>query len=423
MESDDTSYQPSSSCHGQDSPTRRKPEFQYMYNGGLGTDNCDKALWMEWRVEEADVSPFLWDFRRSVIEKHLNLDSDVEKLAMNFIYLFRTRDTTSGIYQRLGTDIFNQIARRSILSGLVISEGEIVTVARIATQFSQLSHSQASDFVLDEHMQERHLKRLYMEFVKTPELWMIDPLFPPQVSNEHGVIRAHWDPLLITDAPFPPSEARKKTEDPVLQARRTDYHITTILPGKSCHFFIMEAKKGSQAARAFQTNTEKISLELKDSLDHLCRQKVNMTKVSVFGLVVVGCAGTVYEMALVSRGLYIMTVFAEVYVPRSNTDMHCLAGSIDTFQKVKARIEGYIQVIATEELKVGQDWSMPSYGTPIKVRADSGFVHGTGGSNGGAGGGAQKLNRKYNAKLEAAKAEVGGKRKGSFDSQTEIGDD
>ncbi|KAG9061436.1 hypothetical protein KI688_007425 [Linnemannia hyalina] len=370
-ENDDTSYQPSSSCQDQSSPTRRETEFQDMYNGGLGTDNCDKALWMEWRFEEADVSPFLWDFRRSIIEKHPNLDSDVEKLAMNFIYFFRTRDTTSGIYQRLGTDIFNQIARRSILPGLVISEGEIVTMTRIATQFSQLSHSQASDFVLDEHMQERHLKRLYMKFVKTPELWMIDSLFPPQVSNEHGVIRAHWDPLLITyistvpsstshwDAPFPPSEARKMTEDPVLQARRIDYHITTSLLGKSCHFFIKEAKKGSQAARAFQRDTENISLELKDSLDHLCRQKVNITKVSVFGLVVVGCARAVYEIALVSRGLYIMTAFAEVYVLRSNTDMHCLAGSIDTFQKVKARIDGYIQAIATGESEMEQDWSMP----------------------------------------------------------------
>ncbi|KAF9543531.1 hypothetical protein EC957_000809 [Mortierella hygrophila] len=121
----------------------------------------------------------------------------------------------------------------------------------------------------------------------------------------------------------------------------------------------MEAKKELQAARAFQTGTEKISLELKDSLDHLCQPKVNVTKVSV---ALERCTSWRWYL----EGPHIMTVFAEVYVPRSNTDMHCLAGFIDIFQKVKARVDGYIQVIATGESEVGQDWSMPSYGTPIK---------------------------------------------------------
>ncbi|KAF9144288.1 hypothetical protein BG015_000153 [Linnemannia schmuckeri] len=126
-------------------------------------------------------------------------------------------------------------------------------------------------------------------------------------------------------------------------------------------------------------------------------------------------------MALVARGLYsnIMSVFVEVFVPRSNTDMHCLAGSVDIFQNIKARIDSYIQDIATitAGAEEGQDWSIPSYGTPIKVRSGSGLAPGSSSSSGNDD---QKLSSKYNLKLEAAKAEVQGKRNWSFDPQTDF---
>ncbi|KAF8942751.1 hypothetical protein BGZ47_006175 [Haplosporangium gracile] len=277
---------------------------------------------MAWTVGQVDVSPFLWDFRRSVIEKHSNLDSDVKKL-------------------------------RSIQSDLVLSERETVIMARIATQFSQLSHSQASDFVLDESISRS-----------------------PAVSG-------------VWMYRFPPSEAQKKVQDPILQALG-GLTITSpqVFQERGATFFIMETKKGLQEARTVQNGHGKVFVQAQVGVGPSKSAK--------------GCAGTLFEMALVARGLYIMSVFAEVFVPRSDIDMHCLAGSIDTFQKIKASIDSYIQDIATAtaESEEGQDWSMPSYSTPVRVRIGSGLAPGSSSSSSSSGGGGdQKLNSKYNMKV------------------------
>jgi hypothetical protein len=72
-------------------------------------------------------------------------------------------------------------------------------------------------------------------------------------------------------------------------------------------------------------------------------------------------------MELPSRGLYIMRRYATVYAPRSQHDLHVLAGTINVFMNLKEELANTIRVCRGPLLKAPAGLTRPSFGTPIKV--------------------------------------------------------
>ncbi|KAG0245906.1 hypothetical protein BG011_002649, partial [Mortierella polycephala] len=59
-----------------------------------------------------------------------------------------------------------------------------------------------------------------------------------------------------------------------------------MLPRRQCHLFIVEVKKAAQG-RVVQSDLEKLACEMRDAIDDLAKQKVNISFVKVFEMVVV----------------------------------------------------------------------------------------------------------------------------------------
>ncbi len=93
--------------------------------------------------------------------------------------------------------------------------------------------------------------------------------------------------LMNRDKAFEPSRDRRQMDEPNAKGRRPDYFMELILPGLTCYLMVLEAKKSRQTSPT-QTDTEKVANLLKDSIDHMARAAVDVNKIKLFGLVVVG---------------------------------------------------------------------------------------------------------------------------------------
>lgn len=85
---------------------------------------------------------------------------------------------------------------------------------------------------------------------------------------------------------FPPSK-RRKSSDSGPRGRRPDFFVCATLPRRRCHLFTVEAKKTAQGL-VVQSDLEKLAREMRDAMDDLAAQKIDISCVRVFGMVVVG---------------------------------------------------------------------------------------------------------------------------------------
>lgn len=85
---------------------------------------------------------------------------------------------------------------------------------------------------------------------------------------------------------FPPSK-RRKSMDPSLRSHRPDFFVSAMLPKRQCHLFTVEVKKAAQGLVA-QSDLEKLACEMRDAIDDLAKQKINISSVRVFGMLAVG---------------------------------------------------------------------------------------------------------------------------------------
>lgn len=86
---------------------------------------------------------------------------------------------------------------------------------------------------------------------------------------------------------FQPSKERRQTDTPDSKGRRPDYFLKVDLLGLECFLFVLEAKKHRHTSPV-QTDLEKVGNQLKDSIDYLARNRVDISGVRVYGAVVVG---------------------------------------------------------------------------------------------------------------------------------------
>jgi hypothetical protein len=86
---------------------------------------------------------------------------------------------------------------------------------------------------------------------------------------------------------FLPSQQRKDEAMAEGRGRRPDFYMYCEAAAKNCHVFMMEAKKSEQGT-VLQNDLEKVALLLKDAIDDMGKCKVDISKVKLFGMVIVG---------------------------------------------------------------------------------------------------------------------------------------
>lgn len=94
--------------------------------------------------------------------------------------------------------------------------------------------------------------------------------------------------LVCRDQVFPPSQNRKKGLDGNSLGRRPDFMLRTALRGFVCYLFFMEAKKARQGTSIVQDDLEKLAGMMKDSIDDMSKQGIDVSKLEVIGLHIVG---------------------------------------------------------------------------------------------------------------------------------------
>ncbi|KAK3821906.1 MAG: hypothetical protein J3Q66DRAFT_367572 [Benniella sp.] len=349
------------------------------YLSGDGSTRCSVKLWEPWIVKGKDFSGNLWRFRQDVCRKARALQpllGSVEKLAVNHVYLFEPSDSSSQLFNALGAEVWSHVTK-STLEKKVPKE-TLAELNEFAFDLSGMSHDDAQRSVMSWEGNGT-TKKVLSGLVADKFLWdasdfneleLIQHLHNPFLTTFVSVLgRGRWDKMFL------PSQQRKSEAMAEGRGLRPDFSMSCEAGAKKCHVFIMEAKKSEQGT-VLQNDLEKVALLMKDAIDDMGKCKIDISKVKLFGMVIVGAEGAVYSMELPSRGLYIMRRYGTIYAPRSQHDLHVLAGSINVFMNLKEELTNTIRVCRGPLLKAPADLTRPSFGTPIKVtrtRIKSGF--------------------------------------------------
>ncbi|KAG0031680.1 hypothetical protein BGZ81_000770 [Podila clonocystis] len=341
------------------------------YLTGDGSTDCSNALWTPWPVNGQDLAPTLWKYRECVIDaaqRVAPLTSSVERLAVNHIYLLERNDTTSSLYDAVGAEDWITITSGHIQQGM--DDAALTQLQKLALEIGNLSHAQAEEHVLD-WTGAHDIKKSLAGLVADDFLWTTPPF------NEHELLIHVFDPLIKAyvcsvktstgrwDKVFPPSEKRRKGFEIDSRGRRPDFALQSSLRGKTCYLFFMEAKKERQGS-AVQADLEKIAMMMKDAIDDMSSQGLDVSQIEVIGLVIVGTEGRLYAMRLEARGIYVMRFLTVIYAPRSQYDFSVLASTINTLIHVHDRLEQTLSDISSSQA-AGVDFTRPGFHTPTRV--------------------------------------------------------
>ncbi|KAG0003408.1 hypothetical protein BGZ80_005799 [Entomortierella chlamydospora] len=89
---------------------------------------------------------------------------------------------------------------------------------------------------------------------------------------------------------------------------------------------------------------------LKDAIDNMVRQQVDVAALKMFGMVVAGMEGVIYLMQLIARGIYLMKQYAVLHVPRSQFDLCVVTGAINTFLNLREELVKTMEICRKSHL-------------------------------------------------------------------------
>ncbi|KAI7827445.1 hypothetical protein BC939DRAFT_445270 [Gamsiella multidivaricata] len=250
-----------------------------------------------------------------------------------------------------------------------ITSEAVQDVFDVAINISNTSYVDARNWIL-QWQGDLDVRSLLTSMLGTSALW------DGSRDNEAGLIKKKFDPFFLTficsvkhlnafwDMTFPPSK-RRKSMDPGLRSQRPDFFVCAMLSSHQCYLFTVEVKKAVQGL-VIQSDLEKLASEMKDGIDDLASQRINISSVRVFGMVVIGMRGDIYSMALEANGLYVMRSYTAVFAPRSHKGLGGLPLTINVFLNLKADIEESIQLCSRPLLPAIAPQICKSFGTPVK---------------------------------------------------------
>ncbi|KAF9165786.1 hypothetical protein BGX21_004774, partial [Mortierella sp. AD011] len=316
VDSDESEESTSQSSQGSEyRPVGSKPKptiasTPVYYLTGNGSADCAKDLWTPWIIEGEDLSGRIWKYREAICQKARKLEllnGSVEKLVLDWK---GDRDIKKVLNYLLADDF--------LWKGVDFNELEMV-------------------------------KHVFDPFLKT------------FISSIKGGI-GRWDKM------FPPSQERRKDAhiETTGIGRRPDFFLQCDFSSLKYFVYVMEAKKTSQKT-VVQNDLEKVAFLLKDAIDNMARQQVDVAALKVFGMVVVGVEGVIYSMQLVARGIYVMKQYAVLHVPRSQFDLCVVTGTINTFLLLREELVKTMEICRKPHPDKPAELTRPSFGTPIKV--------------------------------------------------------
>lgn len=363
----DESYQPSRSPTI--TPTKQRVPWGVIYNTGEGVLDYPSSWRTPWVLDDVNVAELLWDFRQSVVAVLPNLDAPIESLALNHIYLIRESDNLSSLFSALGSALWSAVLPNVLQQR--VKPQVLQDVFDVAFNIGNTSYVDARHWIL-QWPGDLDVKSLLTSMLGTSALW------DSSRDNEAGLLKKRFDPFFSTficpikhlnvfwDMTFPPSK-RRKSLDPGLRSQRPDFFVCATLPSRQCHLFTVEAKKTAQGL-IVQSDLEKLACEMKDAIDDLAMQKIDISSVRVFGMLIVGLQADIYSMALEASGLYVMRSYTTVFAPRSHKDLGGLAMVINVFLNLKADIEESVRLCSRPLLPAVSPQICKSFGTPLKYK-------------------------------------------------------
>ncbi|KAG9063271.1 hypothetical protein KI688_010538 [Linnemannia hyalina] len=301
------------------------------YLTGDGSKDCSKALWTPWLVNGEDLAPTLWKYRERAIDaaqRVVPLTSSVERLAVNHIYLFERNDVDSTLFDAVGLEDWRAVTSVTIEKG--VEDTTMLELQKLALELSNLSYREAEELILSWNG-DTSIKKVLVGLVEGDFL--------------------------------------KKSLDENSLGRRPDFMLRTSLRGIICYLFFMEAKKVRQGAAVVQDDLEKMAGMMKDAIDDLNKQGIDVGNLEVIGLHIVGTEGHLYAMKLEARGIYVLRSIAVIYAPKSHFNFGVLATTINVLVHVQKRLEKTISDILASHAagEQGQDLTCPGFHTPTRV--------------------------------------------------------
>ncbi|KAG0354552.1 hypothetical protein BGZ54_001593 [Gamsiella multidivaricata] len=218
-----------------------------------------------------------------------------------------------------------------------ITSEAVQDVFDVAINISNTSYVDARNWIL-QWQGDLDVRSLLTSMLGTSALW------DGSRDNEAGLIKKKFDPFFLTF---------------ICSVK----HLNAFC--HQCYLFTVEVKKAVQGL-VIQSDLEKLASEMKDGIDDLASQRINISSVRVFGMVVIGMRGDIYSMALEANGLYVMRSYTAVFAPRSHKGLGGLPLTINVFLNLKADIEESIQLCSRPLLPAIAPQICKSFGTPVK---------------------------------------------------------
>ncbi|KAI1313880.1 hypothetical protein EDD11_002415 [Mortierella claussenii] len=343
----------------------------YDLTGG-GDQDFSREGWSPYVVNGVDVSDILWDYRSEILEKAERMEplEPVERLAVNNIYLFEQEGPKCSLFDALGAKHWSTITKSTLRTR--VTKEMLSEIGMKAVEISRITPEDARTHV-DSTAGNKEIRRLLTSLFEDDFLWdkvdfneleLMQHLFNPFLKTFFGGMsncKGQWG------RGFKPSRDRRQMDDPTAKSRRPDFFMELILAGLTCYLIVLEAKKPCQTSPT-QTDTEKVANLLRDNIDYLARAAVNVSKIKIFGVVVVGEKATVYTMQLVAKDVYVMKTYAVFYVPRSKDDLAVIGTAMDVLMNMKVELEALISQCEAPGLPSPSERTTTSYRTPQKAK-------------------------------------------------------
>ncbi|KAG0336368.1 hypothetical protein BG004_008096 [Podila humilis] len=387
----DESYEPPSELSSNtSSPRHPLRRWIYLYPQGQGQLRYPSEFRRPWIVGENDVAGILWSLREIIVDRLPDADTFRDKrsvkelehphefLALNHIYLIQRNDVSSSIFVALGDKLWQNIQAPSLdrLMDSKTVEGLFDIAVRLSTACYQVGRRVARDWDGDEAVGD-----VLSSLTKSSALWDVnraqdneatdtkkrnDPFleaYCTHLPNTH----AHWDTV------FPPSDVRRSSVSDK-RGTRPDYFSKVQDRGRTYYPLVVEIKKAKQGERVLMSDLEKIALQMKDSLDLMAQDKVNLEGVRVYGYTIVGKSQKqlvkhelcLYSMTIEARGIYIMREITKAYLPRSHADMSVLPTTLNLFKNLQQYLQVTVSLCNRPLLSVPYVGVTKTLGSPMK---------------------------------------------------------
>ncbi|KAG0254667.1 hypothetical protein BGZ95_005966 [Linnemannia exigua] len=338
-EDSDGSYEPSSELSSQgSSPRRPLRRWVYLYPQGQGQLRYPADFQRPWMIGKHNVAGIL--------------------CALNHIYLVQRDDVSSSLFVALGDELWDVLQAPSLdnLMNAKTIEDLFDVAVRLATLRYQDGRKLARRWDGDDAVGE-----VLSALTKTSALWDTNRAQDNEVTDT----KKRNDPFLEADTVFPPSEARRSSASS-RRGARPDYFSKIQDRGRSYFPLVVEIKKTKQGECVLLSDLEKIALQMKDSLDSMAHDKINLEGVQVYGYTIVEHEIYLYSMTIEAPGIYIMREISKAYLPRNHADMSVLPFTINLFKNLQQYLKDSASLCGRPLLAAAYDGVVKTLGTPMK---------------------------------------------------------